>query len=343
MPGPYYHYSILQDTLNGSVNLDRLEDEYNSDERLLFKLTGLKTSGDELRITTADDLGSGPGSQKEALDEIVDAHTGAVWEHPAEQVRIQNPDKTTANFPSTAKGTPIFQPNVVPAGYYFWGSGCFDDFEAVLPASGRGTGELLAWEVEGPDKTVAFSGRFFEHVYILGGVIACSNAKYNDWVTLTMVSPASTPEVRPGNDGNADKVLTPFGFSIIIPNPLGTGAWNVDGTTLECGEVNSGLSPVPSPTGTGMWNWDPTQTPSLTPVDNPLAPNGSFDLYDDEIALAQQANRYSLLYPGNVTPEAAVKGKKVLPHWLWRFTIHREDPGAVQVSVRLDTARLKTV
>jgi hypothetical protein len=257
---------------------------------------------------------------------------------PAE-VAIKNDDGTSANFPQTAGGTPIVQPNVVPPGYYFYGSGAFDD----ITGKKRGIGEQIVIEVEGPNAEDTIEGQFFDHVYILGGFLEALNPGIRDWCSLTMIAPASAPEDRTGtNDGNANKInLGPF--SIIIPAPGGDGDWNVDGSTFDAGELNKGLVPVPNGAGIGYWHWDPTQNPSIYPVANPASPDGAFDLYDGQIELARQANRYPVTAPGNVTPAAAVKGKKVLPHWKWKFEVHREEAGTVQVAVRLDTARASTL
>jgi hypothetical protein len=240
-------------------------------------------------------------------------------------VEVSNPG------PMTAKGTPIVQPNVVPAGYYFYGSGAYDD----IAGGTRGDGNQLAKEVTGPDVTQTFEGRFLEHVYIIGGYLAAEGAGFEDHISLTMFAPASAPTSTPGT-GNANKVATGLGFNIIVPAV--NGDWTVDGSTLEAGEINQSLCPVPNTTGTGYWNWDPTASPSITPASG----DGAYDLFDVELPLARQANRYPLIAQGHVTPEAAVKGKKVLPHWIWRFSVYRKETGSVKVAVRLDTARLKT-
>jgi hypothetical protein len=261
-------------------------------------------------------------------------------------VGIRNTDGSKANFPSTDAGTPIFQSNVVPPGYYFYGTGAFDD----VAGNSRGAGPQIELAVSADEhidpagKTATLVGRFLEHVYILGGHFAALGADLGDWISSEIVAPASTPEDRTGSlDGNAVKVPTGAGFNVVVPTEPGTGSWNVDGAALEAGEINAGLVPVPSPTQTGFWNWDPGSTPSLSPVSNPAAPDGAYNLFDAALPLARQANRYSCLTEGDVTPQGAVKGKKILPHWLWRFTIHRHAPGTLKVAVRLDMARVQTV
>lgn len=254
---------------------------------------------------------------------------------------IQNSDGSTANFPQTAGGAPIFQPNVVPAGYYFYGSGAFDD----IATGTRGEGDQITLKTDGTaDDQVELVGRFMEHVYILGGHLANCDADYDDWISLLVRSPASAPTDKTAtHDGNANKVSV-GPFNIIVP-AANDGDWDVDGTTLEAGEINQSLSPVPAFNSAGdpngWWDWDPTATPSITPN---LTNTGAFNLFDAAIPLGRQANRYPAITQGNVTPAGSIKAKKMLPHWEWVFTLRRgSTAGTVKVAIRLDTARLTTV
>jgi hypothetical protein len=253
---------------------------------------------------------------------------------------IVNDDGSYANFPATAKKTPIFQPSIVPPGYSLYITSAFDD----ITNAKRGKGNLFAIEevgitadpVDGPFEKV--EGRFLEHVYILGGSIGDRNtAGFKDWIQMTAFAPASAPTSTPGT-GNADKVATGLGFNIIVPNANDTGDWTVDGTTLEAGEINQDLAPVPNATQTGYWNWDPTQTPSVTPA----AGDGDYDLFDAQLPLVRQANR--ILFwstSGDITP-SSLKGKKLLPHWLLRFEICRYETGTLKGTARMTIARAKT-
>lgn len=254
-------------------------------------------------------------------------------------VTITNDDGTHVSFPATAKKTPIFQPSIVPPGYYLYVTSAFDDI-----ASGKhGKGDLFAVEevgitadpVDGPFEKV--EGRFLEHVYILGGSIGDRNtAGYKDWIQMTAFAPASAPTSTPGT-GNADKVATGLGFNIIVPAV--NGDWTVDGTTLEAGEINQDLCPVPNATQTGYWNWDPTASPSITSA----AGDGDYDLFDAQLPLVRQANR--ILFwstSGDITP-SSLKGKKLLPHWLLRFEVCRYETGTLKGTARMTIARSKTV
>ena len=319
MPGPYYTYSIQSDTLNGAVNLGRLEEEYNAEDAITFKLTGLRTSGDVLTITTADDLGSGPGSQKEVLDGVVAAHTGIPLDL-ADLVQIQNEDASLANFPKTSRNTPIFQPSVIAPGDLFYGTGALDSESAM----GIGEGQLLAFHATAPNQVVVVEGRFAQYVRILGGVIRCWSSTMEDQLSMEIIFPSSTPPETPGT-GNA--VLA---GGVFVPVASG-GTHTVDGSIMEVGDINQDLCPVPTTPGTGFWNWDPDQTPSITPAPTR---DGNYHLIPAELSVLRQANKYPVA-DLDVTPAAGIQGKKVLPHWIWRFTLTKGPEEGVETKCRV--------
>lgn len=128
--------------------------------------------------------------------------------------------------------------------------------------------------------------------------------------------------------------------NMIVP-ASGDGFWNVDGSTLTKGEINSGLAPVPNKTDpqNGYWNWDPDEDPSITPA----AGDGAYDLYDIAIPLVRQANRIGcLLHEKDCCPDE-LKGKKLLPHWKIKFTVNRGAAGTLLVQFMLKTSRKTTV
>ncbi len=148
--------------------------------------------------------------------------------------------------------------------------------------------------------------------------------------------------------GNVVKAPTGYGFNLFVPVSEGTGTHRVDGNVFEAGQSNTGLVPVPAPEnsegeGTGFWDWDPTLAPEATIVPN-VEQKGRYNLFDQTLPLARQANRYPVMPTyQHVTPEAAVKAKKILPHWLWSFTLVRgSSAGVTKIAIRLDTARTKT-
>lgn len=257
---------------------------------------------------------------------------------PKTQVNLINSDGTSVDFP-LAEGTPIFNPDKIPQGYILYVTGAFDDIDAET----RGSGALF--QVSKTDVgSASIEGRFLEQVYVVGGGVGSDGAGAGDWASYESYAPASSPEDKTGtHDGNANKVPTGLGFNIIVPAPGNNGDWNVDGSTLEGGQINQGLVPVPNTSGAGYWNWDPTADPSITPVANPGAPDGSYDLYDAALPLARQANRIPLLgIHGDVSPDA-VRPRLMLPHWKVKITVYRATSGTVTASAWLSMGRKTTV
>ncbi|MDX1643436.1 MAG: hypothetical protein R3244_03655 [Thermoanaerobaculia bacterium] len=249
---------------------------------------------------------------------------------PEHFTRLLNEDDTQANFPQTTRKTPIFQPSIVPPGYLFYGTSAFDKFD---PAE-IGNGVKVLFKTSTPNDVVTVEGRFLEHVYILGGQIKAWASECEDEVSLEVVFPASSPSANPGGTGNAD-----LAGNLFVP-AAGDGAYDVDGSTLEAGEVNLNLCPIPaSPEGTGFWNWDPEQDPSITPAPSQ---DGNYHLMDVEVSALRQANKYPVA-DLEVTPASGIQGKKVLPHWVWRFTMTKGPSGnETAARILLYTARAKT-
>lgn len=331
-----YEYSLSQDFPNGQVNGTKLVQEILAEPAIAVAPTGqVDTIGDDVVIFLKAALSP---AEETALTALVGLHDGEPTPDDVQAVTVTN----QINLPTTENDTPIFQPSIIPAGYYFYGTGAFDRFDA--PAA-IGVGPQIAIEATGPNNSVTVRGRFMHHIYILGGIFRHIGADLYDWISLLMEAPASSPEDRTDTmDGNANKLPTGAGFNIIVPAPNNDGAWNVDGATLEAGEINLNLCPVPSysegGTPAGYWDWNPLENPSLVPS----APGqGHFNLFDATLPLARQANRYPCIVDGNVTPVSSIKGKKILPHWVWAFTVYRKEAGTVSVAIRLDTARIKTV
>ena len=346
MPDPVtYQYDPADPTkFPNGFNPDGLKHAINASQTVSIHCIDVLESGGMADVVMADDLEDAVDPpQLDALEAILPAHD-VDYSTP----KTPRPVQEANPGPTTADGVPIKLSNHIPRAHYFWGTGAFDDFQPTPPASGRGSGELISWQTNGDAGDVATKeGRFFEHVYILGGTISSKNGDFGDHVSLDVIAPASAPEARPGNDGNASKVELYSGapVSLFVPTQAADGAWEVDGAAMEAGQVNANLVPVPARDAddnpVGWWDWDPDQTPSITPN---YDQQGGYNLFDQELKLARQANCYPVMAPHqSVTPEAAVKGKKILPHWLWRFTLVRGDePGAVKVAIRLDTARKLT-
>lgn len=350
MPTPTTHVYEVEDTLfSNGCNSPGLHAYIEKSTTVSIKCLGVEQKTNEqdgklyAHISMADDLEEIEPEQLTALEALLPLHdVNYVSPVVPTQVEVSNPG------PLTSDDRRILQVNHVPAGEYFWGTGAFDDFDPTAPASGRGEGDQIVLETNGDAGNVdTISGRFFEYVYIMGGSIYASGGAIRDHISLVVTAPASSP-VADLVTGNVVAAPTGLGFNVWIPCAEGSGTHRVDGNVFEQGQCNQDLCPVPASEdangdGTGLWDWDPSLAPAATIIPNALG-KGRFNLYDVALPLARQANRYPILVPyQNVTPEAAVKAKKILPHWLWTFTLVRgPEVGVAKVAVRLDTARTQT-
>lgn len=277
-----------------------------------------------------------PAPEKAALDGVVAAHQGAPSSE-TDRTYIINDESEIVNWPMTSGKTPIYNPNILPPGYMLYVTGAFDNLE-----TGK-LGEGAQIQVTQFNQGLAYiEGQFLTHVYMLGGDFGMNGGVIGDWTSMMAWAPASSPSSTPGV-GNANKMAVGPGMNIILPAPGGDGDWTVDGSTLQVGEINAGLTPVPNKTDAGFWHWDPDEDPSIYPVSNPLIPDGQFDLYDFPLPLVRQANRVSLLLYAKECCPPTIKGKKVLPHWKLRFYLNRESAGAAEVAFELKVARHGTV
>jgi hypothetical protein len=347
-----YDYDVSANFPDGKVNTARLQDEIRASS-IVTALERIDTAGGSLsqqNVLTGGSIYIVFKATLSAGDKtILDGDTtnpagGLIAAHDNSptisvgKTNLVNEDGTSVNFPSV-DGTPIVNPDKVPQGHILYVTGAFDDIDGGV----RGAGALF--QVSRTDQGEAsVEGRFLEYVYAVGGGLGSDGAAAGDWASYECYAPASAPEDRTGtHDGNANKVPTGLGFNIVVPAPLNDGDWNVDGATLEAGQINDGLVPVPNQSGTGFWNWDPNASPSITPVANPGAPDGAYDLYDVPIPLTRQANRIPLLgVQGDVVPDA-VRPKMLLPHWKVKITVHRETTGTVTASAWLAFGRKNTL
>jgi len=350
MPSTEYPFVIATDFPNGKVNIPRLLED--------IRQSPIKTAVDYITASGAacsvwfkaeldsTDEGILYGGVSPASDEsIIGSHSGAVLLE-AGVTKIVNDDQSTVwNQPQTTNKTPIFNPDVIPPSYLLYLTGAFDDLGGGL----IGAGDQIEIEAtyDGGPKTETLDGQYLTHQYIVGGEIGViGTIGKGDWASMMAYAPASAPEDRTGtHDGNANKVATGMGFNIIVPAPGNDGDWNVDGSALTAGEINTGLVPVPSASTpqTGYWNWDPDEDPSITPVANPGAPDGAYDLYDVAMPLVRQANRLGLAaVTGKNCCPPNVRGKKFLPHWKCRFFLHRETSGSIVAQFSMKFGRRST-
>lgn len=337
MPTPtVYQYDLATHFPNG-ISYDGLVKEIIESANISIQLVDVGkfvntvTLVEYVNIEFADDLEEQTPDQLPLLEALFPDHDHTyVSPNQPKPIRVVNEDATIANFPQTTRKTPIFQPSIVPPGYLFYGTTHFDDIDSEEIGEGdhiEATSSIL-------DDTIVVQGRFLEHVYILGGLISVWESSSKDWVSLDIVFPASTPAETPGT-GNAI-----IAGGVFVPIQTGDGTHTVDGATLEGGEINQDLCPVPSsPEGTGFWNWDPEASPSITPS---YDQTGNYHLIPAELTLIRQANKYPLKNH-DVTPASGIQGKKVLPHWIWKFTFKRPNAaGTLSANITLYTARKRT-
>lgn len=339
----------------GQVNIRRLEETIrNSDINIALHGCVL----DEFNIVQVTFKDILPQSEKTKLDggsaedeehpplsgSVLADHDGTPDVSNPDRIVIKNPTTgTDVSFPATSRNTPIFQPSIIAPGDLFYGTGAFDEVTGALKI---GEGGRIKFDVSEVDSTTVVEGRFYHYVRILGGELRAWSSTVDDELSLDIVFPASAPASTPGV-GNAD--LNTSGPSpVFVPNVSGDGDYTVDGSTLEVGHINQDLCPVPAvikgpdgkDVGIGFWNWDPEQYPSITPAP---AMDGNYNLIPEELCLLRQANKYPVA-DLEVTPAAGIQGKKVLPHWIWRFILSKGPKVGIptQCRVLLYTSRVTT-
>ena len=161
-----YDYSLSAD-FDDAINPSALADAINA-STITIALVRIDTSGDDVTIVFKAAISS---AEETTLDTLVANHDPAPTPDESTKVVIEDVDGKSAYSPVTDKGTPINQPNVVPAGYFFYGTGAFDNIAAGT--RGDGAQIVLSRTTAGEDEC---RGRFLEHVYIIGGYIATNAA-----------------------------------------------------------------------------------------------------------------------------------------------------------------------
>jgi hypothetical protein len=240
------------------------------------------------------------------------------------------------SIPRTSDGKPIHLVNRFPGNVTLYLTGAGDDI------AGNKRGEGAQFELDrstsGNTEHVA---QWLDWIYLAGGEVTYSGGAAGCWVSLHLRFPA-TAVVANAGAGELDLVATGLGFNILIPNPATIGSH--DRGTI--------VTPVPNESGQGYWHWDGADTGlgTITPVANPGAPDGAFDLFDVQLDAARFANRIPLrhgLGSGALVKNLNVneiKPKKILPAWQLVTTIHHAGgANTLVVDWELITARIKTV
>lgn len=250
--------------------------------------------------------------------------------------------------PMTSDGRLIISPAVFSGNQNLNFPGRGDD----LSLGTRGTGpRFLVDSAADPDPrdgddNIVMEWQYLDSIYVDGGECFFANGGKNDCVTMDIVAPATESTPNGASEGNVNKVMTPFGFSLFVPAPLGDGDTDIDYDVALHPAVDAKpigyptkitkAVPVPSiakvsgqDVPDGFWNYDSTTgviTPAMGPAGEKL---GFFNLYDIELILVRWVTDVSIWNFGSSTPlsieySVPVKAKKVFPHWVFRSSWHFE-------------------
>lgn len=233
--------------------------------------------------------------------------------------------------PRTSDGKPIYLPNLFPGGVTLYISGSGDG-----AGYGNGNNLQVSRDTAG-SSTVEFG--FNDWVYIAGGGCQWKDAAIGDYLSLEAFAPASTVTPNGGGTGNCNLVDPGLGAAVLIVPAAGNGAYDVD---------LANAVPIPAfdeETGAaaGYWDWSEPDTGkgSITPS----AGGSKWHLFAVSIDLGRFVNRYLILGAGAMDITVpAIKPKKILPHWRFRFIVHNEGGNhTVQAVANVTIARMKTL
>jgi hypothetical protein len=222
-----------------------------------------------------------------------------------------------------------------PGNVFYYVTGAGDD------VSTRGNGEPFSIRVEGTDPSdpTPTEFDFMDFVYVAGGAIIWANAVLGDWITLEMRIPATpAPTANVEGLGNCNKVPIGGGANLLIP-AAGNGGFDLDlATAIPVPAANEETG-----TQTGFWDWSSPDVGKgvVSPGQAGLA---AWNLLDVSPAPIRFMNRFHMLGAGRVDVDPPIKPKKILPHWLFRVTVHSAGraTGTLDVVWSLKTGRVRT-
>lgn len=336
MPATTYEYSILTDIAAGKVDVNRLASEIRQSS-IVTALDQIDIAGDDLSIVFKDALSP---ADKQTLDgdqspatpgSLIGAHSGVAL--------LSSPPETAGGVPivyiespRTSDGKQIVLPNLFPGGVtlYFCGAGDSN--------TERGAGDLFAITSEvQEDKVLEFS--FMDWVYMAGGGLIWSAAELGDFVSMDLYCPATPVTPNLTGTGNANLIDPGVGAAILIVPAPGNGAFDIDLATANL--VPS--DPDEDDAGTGFFTWDnPDTGKGVVTVGSPGA--SQYNLFAAPIPLARFVNKFPMLDNGrqDITV-AAIKIKKILPHWKIKVTVHNSGHAGLKAAWYCTTARVKTL
>ena len=243
--------------------------------------------------------------------------------------------------PQTSDGKPIFLPCLFPGNVFLFVCG------ASETDTDRGAGGLFTVSSEGAGDTVKNLDPFLDYLYLAGGTLVFTGGQLGDWLSCSMICPAT--EVTPNAEslGNCNLMPCPpcpglpSGTNLIIP-AIGNGGYDVD---------LAKATPIPSHDteepgiGAGFYNWiQPSHGMGRGELVPDLTMRGDYHLVDREVHLVNFVNKVPLLGQGQLDVSVqSVKPKKILPHWHGRMTLHNTGHTGLQAALMIVTARRVTV
>lgn len=227
----------------------------------------------------------------------------------------------------------------------------------------RGSGPPLYVSMpDGSAETQTTIAQAVDLTLALGCDIQVYGANKDDYVTITLMAPASPVTANGTSTGNCNLVSVGASGNIIIPSATSTGAYDVNLTE----PINANLAgpnplfvskvtPIPAEDISGnvtkfngFWDYDES-TGAITPS---ATQTGRYNLYDFAVPLTRWVNKWPVwTVPGGIyTKELFIhnKGAKILPHWYLslettRASTHAVSDPAVEYQFTFYVARKRTV
>jgi hypothetical protein len=290
-----------------------LVDEIRTSAGITVALERIDTAGDACDVWFKAALSEGEAT---ILDALVAAHSGVPVAPLVE--------------PQDVDGRKYTAPNLFPLGVLTNFCGASDDV-----AAGTVGTELLAFETDAQGDDVT-EFQFVQWSYLAGGHLAYAGFVLGDHISLTVYSPATAGTENVGA-GDYNKVEVGGGVHVFVPTTPGTGNWDLDLAEKQNANVAfTKVRPVPAPGSTGYFDWDPdTETVTVN-----TAGTGGYHLFDAAIDLNEFVTKLPLLGTDHfplIVP--AVKPIRVLPHWVFKVTLHNTSAKQIQLVATLYRAR----
>jgi hypothetical protein len=235
--------------------------------------------------------------------------------------------------PFTDDGKPISLVNAFPGDVNVNFCGVGDDIAGGVRFAGQ---LFMSATALVEDKVTEW--QHMEWVYMAGGALTFSGAKFGDHVSYEVFAPATAGTSVPAT-GQYAKQAIGGGASRFIPQV--NGLWDLD--LAEKLNANVGFTKVvliPSETGTGYFDWNDETEVVTQNADG----KGKFNLLDVPVTLSKFVSKVPLIGPSgivNLMP-GELKPKKILAHWKHKITLHHAVTDTLELGWFLYTARKKT-